>query len=381
MHKRYLIFSLLHFSKNYLHYKFLSSRKIIASVILFCRDSCRNFSRVVLVLSVLLILAIYYLSVNAKTKQVHNMNGKSRSVKSIPQDITKNKLIMKISSGITVSSKKLRRNQTTLIHDEPTLLPGSDCVPNVIHLIWFYKPRTQFKFHQLISILSVMTIQKPETVYFWYNFKPRGKWWNFIKAKAKEVNISIHMKILRPPKEIGGKEILRLEHASDYSRLKILKQFGGIYMDLDVVILKSLRPLMCYEMTMGQETEVKVNNGIILAIPGARFIDYWLDVYHLNFNPNIFDFNSVKTAYSLWQKHSSLLHIEPRSMNHPNWRPNEIKYIYTQNMSYNWKNNYCLHLWYRTQKREHDPTTIKTINSTLGQVFRYIWYGSSKLIM
>jgi len=45
----------------------------------------------------------------------------------------------------------------------------------------------------------------------------------------------------------------RIEHQSDTARLQILLEMGGIYMDDDLVLLKSLDPLRSHQMVLGEE--------------------------------------------------------------------------------------------------------------------------------
>ena len=48
---------------------------------------------------------------------------------------------------------------------------------------------------------------------------------------------------------------------SDYGRLDVLYQYGGIYLDTDVEVLKDLSPMCDYNAFIGFENSEKVNNG------------------------------------------------------------------------------------------------------------------------
>lgn len=253
-------------------------------------------------------------------------------------------------------------------------------VPNIVHWVWFYPPEREMLFHQVTSALSAMYIQKPTRVYLWNTFPPSGHWWHFLKRVSKHVNIPIISKTMKAPSNIGGRNIHAAEHKSDVARLCIAHDYGGIYMDLDVIVLKPFTPFMCNELTLGQETEVKLNNGLIIAAPGARFLNLWLDYYHYELRDYVWDYNSVKTPFTLWTLHRHLVHVETRSFHHPNWRYDEVSHIFQSGQLYNWTDNYCLHTWYRSYKQNHNPEDIKTLNSTLGEIFRFIWFESSQLI-
>ena len=60
---------------------------------------------------------------------------------------------------------------------------------------------------------------------------PHGKYFREVEP---------HLRIVKrtPPKTVWGRPIVNVEHQSDVARLQILLEFGGIYLDDDVLILK-----------------------------------------------------------------------------------------------------------------------------------------------
>lgn len=54
---------------------------------------------------------------------------------------------------------------------------------------------------------------------------------------------------------------------SDVARLFALKEFGGIYMDTDVEVVKSLDPLLVNEAFMGFEIETTISTAVMAAKP------------------------------------------------------------------------------------------------------------------
>ena len=51
---------------------------------------------------------------------------------------------------------------------------------------------------------------------------------------------------------------------SDYARFKILDEFGGLYFDTDVEVIRDFTPLLEYEAFSGFEIEKEVNPGLVL---------------------------------------------------------------------------------------------------------------------
>lgn len=256
------------------------------------------------------------------------------------------------------------------------------CIPNIVHWVWFYPEGQEFEFLHCISALSALYIQKPDRIYIWNNNLPSGEWWKFVLRVSDYLNIPIISKQFNPPYKISGTWIEFPAHKTDIVRLSVLHDYGGIYMDFDVVILKSLKPLMCkHEMVLGSESEVKLNNGFILAKPGARFIKLWINYYLVQYDSFSWDYNSVCVPFNLWRLHRDWLHVEQRTFHYPSWREGEIQYIFQSYMYYDWSKNYVMHTWYRYYNRVLNPERIKTRKSTLGQICRFIWYGSPELIM
>ena len=242
-------------------------------------------------------------------------------------------------------------------------------VPNYVHWTWFYGAPAPFKFHHYVCALSAVRIQRPERIYVWHDALPSGVYWQQLLAEAEAVGVALHLKKITAPNRVFNKTISVPEHKSDVQRLLVLIQYGGIYMDLDVVIVKPLTPLMCYDVTLGQETDSKLNNGIILAKRNASFLNIWYD----NFKTydGVWDSHNVKLPFTLWKTHPDLIHVEHTTMNLPNWRE-DVRYIFSSDLRYDWSHNYCVHTWYRSHGREYNMTSIQGVTSTLGDLFRHV---------
>lgn len=59
----------------------------------------------------------------------------------------------------------------------------------------------------------------------------------------------------------------------------LIAEYGGIYLDHDVIVLKSLNPLRNYDVTLGREMPSLLANGVIVARQGAPFLRIWLETY------------------------------------------------------------------------------------------------------
>lgn len=74
--------------------------------------------------------------------------------------------------------------------------------------------------------------------------------------------------------------------ASDATRLEVLSRHGGVYLDTDMMVVRSLDPYLGHELFLGFESEHHVNAAIVGARAGHPFLDRLLDEYRRTaYNP------------------------------------------------------------------------------------------------
>ncbi|KAK7697409.1 hypothetical protein SLS64_013547 [Diaporthe eres] len=96
---------------------------------------------------------------------------------------------------------------------------------------------------------------------------PVPRVWSGIMHSIDVVRLS---KVTAPTKA-NGLDIKRIEHKSDFVRLDQLTLHGGIYLDWDVLTLRSLDPLIDsgFKAVVGRQSDATIMNGIILAARDA----------------------------------------------------------------------------------------------------------------
>ena len=102
------------------------------------------------------------------------------------------------------------------------------------------------------------------------------------------------------------KDVANAAHRSDLMRIDVLEEHGGIYVDHDAFVLRSLSQLRRCTGTgvrAGYEyfsrDRHKLNNGVLLARPGARFLSLWREAYSKDFRPSEWDYNSCVVPFQL----------------------------------------------------------------------------------
>ena len=66
---------------------------------------------------------------------------------------------------------------------------------------------------------------------------------------------------------------------ADYARLKVLAEYGGIYMDTDVEVVRSFDSLLSYQAFCCFEKDDSVSIGTLGSAAGSRFVQRMLDDY------------------------------------------------------------------------------------------------------
>jgi len=117
------------------------------------------------------------------------------------------------------------------------------------------------------------------------------------------------MNRVEPVHEVYGNPVKYPAHMADVIRMAVLKQFGGVYLDLDIISINPLDPLLKHEFVMGMEPGTGLCNAVILSAPGAKFLSTWDDQYR-NFDSRKWNHHSVVLPWKLAQEHPDTIHVE-----------------------------------------------------------------------
>ncbi|MDR0391726.1 MAG: hypothetical protein LBH59_07455 [Planctomycetaceae bacterium] len=149
-------------------------------------------------------------------------------------------------------------------HDDlPVQNLGESRIPKIIHYCWFGgNPMPQVCLECLES---------------WRKFLP-----DYEIIKWDENNSPLDT----TPFVIDAYKSKMWAFVSDYVRVNVLLESGGIYLDTDMLLLKSLDPFLCYRAFTGFENRDSVGFGILGAERNHPFIKACLDWYNSHkFNP------------------------------------------------------------------------------------------------
>lgn len=79
-----------------------------------------------------------------------------------------------------------------------------------------------------------------------------GKYWDQVVALNRmQSHTMIEFRRIQRPKTIFGRELSQVFHAGDIARVLVMRKYGGIYLDSDVYVVKSMHQFRKFEFAIG----------------------------------------------------------------------------------------------------------------------------------
>ena len=148
-------------------------------------------------------------------------------------------------------------------------------VPNYIHYINFDKKTISFI--PFICVCSAFFNQNPSSIYFHSNVKLQGKYYNILK---KLLGPTLKVQNIEKPTHVFGKKLTAPQNAKNVARIKVLTKYGGIYLDQDVFVVRSLNRFRHFEATVSWPRGGRVSSGVLAAHRHARLLARLMEALH-----------------------------------------------------------------------------------------------------
>ncbi|XP_060078856.1 uncharacterized protein LOC132558326 [Ylistrum balloti] len=301
-------------------------------------------------------------------KEIQLTTTKNRRVQLVPIcDSTRGYLVQERTDNInSVPLLQFRHPcvKSFLLHNCSSRHP----VPNIIHYVWYgMRP---MRFYHFLSVYSSFKMQKPCVIFIHGDFMPFGEYWNLLLMIVPNILFLQQS----PPATIANRTIGHIEHKADITRLMVLKEYGGIYMDTDEVLLRTLDPLRRHNFTLSRAFSFNLSNGLILSTRNATFLNIWITAYK-TYDPHRWGFHSTIVPSRLSKVHPRLIHIENKTFVRPDASHKDDLFY----NNFDWSKNYAIHLFMRFYKQVYSVTSIRTLNCTIGAVARFVLFGHKEL--
>ncbi|MGN6495648.1 MAG: glycosyltransferase [Agriterribacter sp.] len=249
-------------------------------------------------------------------------------------------------------------------------------IPNILHFIYGLEKdfgNKPFSLAHYLAIKSACVVNRPEKIFFYYKYLPSGTWWDQTLEMIEPIQISV-------PIQIFGNKLCHFAHKADVLRLLILFKFGGIYMDIDTISIKSLQPLRIHQCVMAEETlsgeVVGLCNAVILASKGNAFLKCWLSSYQ-TFRSKGRDAywceHSVLMPLHLSKLYPDLIEVLPENAFHyPSYTQENLQMLFEECSSF--PDAYLHHLWETFSYDKYLATLsidyIKSVDTTYNLIAR-----------
>lgn len=150
-------------------------------------------------------------------------------------------------------------------------------IPKIIHLIYFKERELcSYNWRCIESMLKYMPDYK---IIIHNDIEPVGnECWDKIKQHSDQIEIRQRER----PRQFDGLDLHHVQYQADISRLEILYEYGGVYLDLDILLIRNFEELFKTnkDFYISKESNTE-NSGLInsflAAKPGIDFLKIWLD--------------------------------------------------------------------------------------------------------
>jgi len=251
-------------------------------------------------------------------------------------------------------------------------------IPTIVHFVigqgdrktiqHRYTLSSSFSFINYLVFLAARRQNRPKKILIHYYEEPNTFWWNQTKQDP-EINISLVKS--RLVENIFNESVDHHAHRGDIIRLEVLIKYGGIYLDTDVLTLRSFDPLLNLSDVVMANQDNDQNtacNAVIIGKRNATFLKRWHDAYQ-SFSQNCWDCHSVRIPGQLAKIYSNEVMVLPtETFFRPSY--NEMHKFFKSN-DYNFTSNYASHLWNKvlnSNLNELTPDKILKGNFTLARM-------------
>ncbi|XP_073987745.1 uncharacterized protein isoform X3 [Rhodnius prolixus] len=163
-------------------------------------------------------------------------------------------------------------------------------IPNIVHYIIF--GNISIDFVTFLSLASVLKVHRPETIYVHCDYRLiENKYWKLLKSLSHKFNVILRPKRLPRPGQVFGQPLSSVYHATDVARILIMREYGGIYLDTDVIVLKPLHTFLRYEMVVSWPANDNFGTQVLIGHKDARFLKLWLEGYR-RYRPRMWYYNA-----------------------------------------------------------------------------------------
>lgn len=171
---------------------------------------------------------------------------------------------------------------------------SNEIIPNYVHFVYILSDVSNdfsFNFGNFLSIYAAWFYWRPDAIFLHTNVEPDSR--PVMRAREGQVgkwnkliftHFDIRINTVEVPTHAGnGKEIMNMEHKSDFVRVKAVHELGGVYIDWDVHALRDIGILRRsgFKAIAGRQLGGQINSGSFMSERHGKMIRLWMDGMHV----------------------------------------------------------------------------------------------------
>jgi hypothetical protein len=260
---------------------------------------------------------------------------------------------------------------------------SASSIPNRFHFVFgLRKQREPFHLVHYLAIESCFQVNRPARIDLHFHHEPYGPYWELARRR-------LNLRFVEPVPRVRDFHYgfrhrackrYSYAHHADFIRLQALLADGGVYADIDTLFVQPYPArLFDHDCVLGREDDVvdlrtgqarrSLCNALILAKPGAKFVQLWLDGMAEAFDGS-WSNHSTLLPQTLAQRLPDLIHVEPSRSFYPfMWTPADLHAL-LEGCERNLQDVFSIHLWSHLwwSKRRRDFSGFSGDRITEGHV-------------
>lgn len=251
---------------------------------------------------------------------------------------------MYVPEGCNISEYGL---SSTIISNETVKNEEGDLIPKLIHFVLVSmngKPK-KIPLCYFVSIKAAKIMYPDWQIWVHHDGNMVGEHWNnSLQYIDKLITVTV-------PASIQGQWIKFVQHKADWIRLDIMRKYGGIYLDIDVIAIRPIpTALRTSNVVLAREkNEDRICNAIIMSKPNSKFINEWIKNYISDYKSRSWSYNSMEYPTLLSKLYTGEVNVQERNLFFYGYEE-----IYTKNL--NIDHHLFLHYWHSNAKKNWKST-------------------------
>lgn len=240
--------------------------------------------------------------------------------------------------------------------------------PNIVHFIYFSGPKSRpYSYVNYLAVRAAHEVQRPDKIVMQCNEEPVGNpYWEAIRPY-------VEIAITEAPTHLGEADLKYPHYQSDVVRLRTLYEYGGIYLDNDMVLTEPLTPLMGDKIVMGADKPGEVTsiaNAVIICPKNSTFVALWLHMMEAEIGDK-WAYHAVVLPAQIAKMYPDLIDVRPHEAFIPcHW---DDKYVFIEGAEVKkYTENYGIHLWetfWQNELSQIDDHYLATSQSPFAKLF------------